>query len=293
MRGRPVWVSMLAVGVLATLAPLVVDGTGGATADAAVRTTLIIKESEKVASESLKTAVAECPDGTRVLGGGGKLLGGDHKVTMATMSPFHTDAGDGFSVAAVERPGGHSGSWRVFAHAICSRPLDGMEIVTAFNFRPPNISGAKRADAQCPPGKIAVGTGGAVGGADRGAYIKMIWPVKDPNLTIVRVIGQRGTTDVPEDFAVFAWAVCSLERPAGYHHREPTFVYDGGHGGETVGCDRGRAIATGVNLDTRATHGTVFLEEMYTETFAGTARGHQVAGDDRNWEAAISVTCVD
>ena len=105
-----------------------------------------------------KKARALCPVGTRVIGGGGRVNGGQH-VIITQQQPVHGTQ-DAFVVRAIEDQIGTTQSWAVQAFAICSVPLPGLEIITATG--PAGSSGFQGQNADCSPGKNVLGVGGRI-----------------------------------------------------------------------------------------------------------------------------------
>jgi hypothetical protein len=110
-----------------------------------------------------KTARAQCPAGTRVIGGGGRVNGGQH-VLITRQQPVQGAAGslDTFVVSAVEDQVGTSQFWAVQAFAMCSVPLPGLEIVSAKGAL--GSSAFQVQGVSCPAGKSALGVGGRING---------------------------------------------------------------------------------------------------------------------------------
>ncbi len=105
-----------------------------------------------------KTARARCPAGTRVIGGGGRVNGGQH-VVITRQQPVQ-GAPDTFVVSAVEDQVGTPQLWAVQAFAVCSVPLPGLEVVTVTGAA--GSSGFQGQNANCSAGKFALGVGGRI-----------------------------------------------------------------------------------------------------------------------------------
>jgi hypothetical protein len=109
-----------------------------------------------------KTAKAQCPTGTRVIGGGGRVNGAQH-VVMTRQSPFHVpNVNDTFVVSAQEDQVGTAQFWAVQAFAICSVPLPGLEIIKVTSAA--GSDGFQGQNADCSPGKNVLGVGGRING---------------------------------------------------------------------------------------------------------------------------------
>lgn len=212
-------------------------------------------------SDAVKTAVARCPAGTRVYGGGATVFNDQSRVVLATMLPFHGGSGDGYSVAATERPGGHSGSWYVRAFATCGAQLSGMELIVA--------SGFDGAVAACTGSKVVVGTGGALGDTDKGISFSEVFVPSDHRRVVVN--GHRFTSSAPQQFPAFAAAVCA-PAPDGYVVRNRTIT---GYGVLTnvVTCDE-VALGAGMSVQTSSSPNS-FVDMMDTHNNIVRDRVHQ------------------
>jgi hypothetical protein len=164
----------LSLGVVALLAITVgLAGTGLEPAQAAPpRVTGIVPATPGFSafnSQSPKTATAECPAGTDILGGGYSISTGvpavSNRVTVTQLEPF--EAGtfpDGYRVSAAETLSvnglGVSGSWGVVAIGICAESVPGHHIVgenTDVSSDP-----VQTKDAECLPGERVLGTGARI-----------------------------------------------------------------------------------------------------------------------------------
>jgi hypothetical protein len=236
-------------------------------------------------SSSPKYLTVWCPGGMRVLGGGGRLYDDDHKVSLVTMIPVHTATGDGYTVTAIERPGGHSGAWSVRAHAICANPLNGMEIVVAG----PTSRYSHVAEAVCPAGKVVVGTGAGIGAAELGTSLQTLYPIPNRNSVIASGVDPYG--NAPPDFAVIAVAVCA-ERPAGYRfHTDSATTTSDNELRVSVSCVNGQtALGTGYSLSDYNNSGHVV--DLYTHWIFAAARAYW-SEQRRTWGLTVWVICAD
>ena len=148
---------MMAVVVGAALTALVV-GAGSASASTVPRPVIRSALTQFDSNPGAKTARAQCPAGTRVIGGGGRVNGGQH-VVITRQQPIHSTL-DSFVVSAIEDQVGTAQSWAVQAFAICSVPLPGLEIVSATGAA--GSSGFQGKNADCSPGKNVLGVGGRI-----------------------------------------------------------------------------------------------------------------------------------
>jgi hypothetical protein len=113
-----------------------------------------------------KVAKAYCPEGKRVLGGGGLIYdGGRNQVRLTALEPIHyLDPGevDWFEVYAQAPYLADSFSWKLAAYAVCadSSALSRYEIVRHWN--EPSSYSFQTAAARCPSGTVAYGSGASV-----------------------------------------------------------------------------------------------------------------------------------
>ena len=154
---RPRMALMMAVVVGAALTALVV-GAGSASASTVPRPVIKDAITQFDSKQVAKTAKAICPAGTRVIGGGGRVNGGQH-VVITRQQPVHSSL-DTFVVSAIEDQVGTAQFWAVQAFAICSVPLPGLEIVSATGAA--GSSGFQGKNADCSPGKNVLGVGGRI-----------------------------------------------------------------------------------------------------------------------------------
>jgi hypothetical protein len=156
--------SMLGLAALAAIG-LVLVTAGPA---AAVGDPQLVTQGSFPLPDPTPNATAQCPDGTRVVGGGGRVFDGEQKQGRLTaLDPSFTS----FRVEA-ESPDETEdiGNWRVFAYAICADrdALEDYQIVSRSRF---DASTFKDTAARCPSGTVAYGAGARVvipgtGGAD-------------------------------------------------------------------------------------------------------------------------------
>jgi hypothetical protein len=238
-------------------------------------------------SEPIRTATANCPAGNRVFGGGAEIINGGGGVTLATMLPFHGANGDGYSVAATERPGAYLENWSVKAYAICGPEIPGMEIVTAITTGP-----QKSIAAECPDDKVVVGTGAAVGNTREGAVLAEVTPgFFSSTGYFVYVNAIAHAFGPPANFAVLAAAVCAFE-PAGYEINEDTDVVDGDVSpiNASMTCNGRIALAAGAGFSSDK----AFMTSMYTNLFVVRSQARKAKeAASRIWAHTVTAVCVD
>lgn len=161
-----------------------------------------------------KTARATCPDGKRVISGGGiaQASAADQtKVQLTQLQPVHPTSGpDFFEVSANEVSPGITSNWTLLMFAICADPISGLHIVSA-----PSFNRAQSMQALCPVGEVTLGGGGRIDTSLGHIGISMASPTDFD--------GSRFQLDVSiDDFVAFngdwtltAYAVCA-PRPPGF-----------------------------------------------------------------------------
>jgi hypothetical protein len=122
-----------------------------------------------VSADRAKAAIATCPAGTRIYGGGGKINrpglveGQNGDLMLDSLRPASANGRDGFVATAKQRPvedkAGSSLGWSVEAFAVCGRELPGYERVVASDG---DVDRRVTATAVCPNGKRVIGVGGTV-----------------------------------------------------------------------------------------------------------------------------------
>lgn len=128
-------------------------------------------------SAKAKSGKAQCPHGTRVISGGASIEGGTAgqppnataQVLLTRLEPV--PSGRYFAAAAHEDGNGFGGFWRLRIFAVCGKPPG---LVYA---RQQGAPGSPVMDAQavnCPPGKVALGTGGRIDGGDGKVFLSEV-----------------------------------------------------------------------------------------------------------------------
>ena len=158
------WGATAATALVVAGVPLAIQVFGqGAASTSTVPSAQVTSALTAFDSTPAKSAVAQCPAGKRVIGGGGRVNGAQH-VVITRQEPVHVAAGDSFAVDAREDEVGFGGSWAVQAFAICSAPVAGLQIVSATSASSSNAFTSL--SASCPGGKFALGGGGRINGGN-------------------------------------------------------------------------------------------------------------------------------
>ena len=166
----------------------------------------------------VKTADARCPANTEVYGGGARIVGGDQSVTFLRLEPYKAGAVSGYYAVAFETAplggGDYVGSWLLQVFARCGSGLSGVQHVSQFATMSDRSPSQYQITAQCPEGKVVIGTGFAT------SYISVpvhwIRPIN--NFTAVQAVIQEdllNSTFATDPVTVGAFAVCA-STPAGW-----------------------------------------------------------------------------
>jgi hypothetical protein len=125
----------------------------------------VVSAASATNSIARKSAIAYCPTGTRVFGGGGDIVAGGNSVALTGLKPtsllINGQHVDSFTATAEEGQVNYVPNWTVYAYAICGPNLANLSIQW---FRV--TSGAAdhlQTGANCPSGTAPVGLGAEVG----------------------------------------------------------------------------------------------------------------------------------
>ncbi|MFS8095719.1 hypothetical protein LFM09_01145 [Lentzea alba] len=175
----------------------------------AVTTVKVDGKESALDSTAVKDSVANCPAGMVALGGGFTTAVGSGQNGSVVIDEMIIR--DHFVlVTAREDANGTSGPWSVKAFAVCSNPLPGYEIKLG---RSANIGSEfeKPAVATCSPGKVVVGGGFGVTGAQGEVLVDELLP--GTNQVFTKAFeGKAGTS---KNWFLDAYAVCAFQ-PVGW-----------------------------------------------------------------------------
>jgi hypothetical protein len=163
-------------------------------------------------SKPSKTDHADCPVGTRVLGGGGwafPTTADIDKVGLTELRPVHPASGrDSYVVTAQEITPNITTNWSVQAYAICASPVSGLNIVSS-------VSNAfDEGGVVCPAGQKVLGSGGRVDNPANHVKLQMETPLSSG--VEVAVAATDSSLGVPTgEWTVTSFAVCA-PAPPGY-----------------------------------------------------------------------------
>lgn len=216
----------LAGGIVGAL--LVTGGPGVAgPAPAGAQTATTVRGLEKVSSpvetnsSSFKSAVAKCPSGKSVVGGGGwaHTLGNaeQERLTLTELRPSADVDGfgtDGYVASATETSPGVGGDWWMQAYALCADPssLPGWNINPSYS--PYSSSSMKAEEVGCDnSGQRVIGTGAriAYGSGQVGLQVARVSGPGD----ITRAQAHEDVSGYAGSWYLAAYAIC-VDTPSGY-----------------------------------------------------------------------------
>jgi hypothetical protein len=173
-------------------------------------------------SNGTKFARAICPSGTRVLGGGARIVNGEGSVMLRIAKPFRSRTGvEGYLAQADELETGYGGSWSISSTAVCGNALPGLELVESAEQTGSATNPLMAATVECPSGKAVLGMGGTVvDGSNQKVNGRVSLTAVAPGAitngraTSVTAFGRQDNRgDYSLSFTVKATAVCASEVP--------------------------------------------------------------------------------
>ena len=183
-------------------------------------------------STASKEALAQCPEGTRVLGGGGTINGGGTNVHFTRLQPFGNT--NQFAAGAMEH-GFYTPQWSVTAYAICGAQPAGLAYVS-FSVGGPEAH--KDATVDCPAGSTALSYGARVLGSTGHVFIDAFGPKAGLN-------GAKASATEDEhgdaDWTFWVFAVCANPVP-GWEVVWANAPFDSTADVVTVSCPTGKRV---------------------------------------------------
>jgi hypothetical protein len=180
-----------------------------APAMAALSGATVVSEQSDFTSDGPKSAIAVCPPGKRVTGGGGRVDGVPGHVVVTRMRPVHlgddVNFEDSFQISASEDETGTNDQWAVTAIAICADPIDGIEIVSSSEQGGDTV--LEFAQATCPLGKTAIGSGGRISSTSGEVHLVQTG-APNPSSTRTVVQGLEDTSGFAGNWTLTAYAIC-------------------------------------------------------------------------------------
>jgi hypothetical protein len=244
-------------------------------------------------SEDFKWALATCPSGTHVLGGGGDISGGSNGVHLSSLLPSALGfPADSFYVTAMEDHAGYGGSWNLTAWAICASGIIGWEVVTADAAAAPG-STFTSVTAVCPAGKKVIGAGGYISGGSRYIFDSMD-PASDLSSVYVEVAGDETTPVDGAGWGAHASAVC-INPVVGQRLVSATTGISTSNKTKSVSCPSGTKVhGTGGGLT--GALGQAHIDRLAPNGTGSTAgvdidARQDLTGASSSWQAYVYAIC--
>jgi hypothetical protein len=160
-------------------------------------------------SVSPKTAIAVCPAGKQVVGGGGFVSSASppdaQKVLLTRLEPVHSGNLDSYVVTGEEVAPGIGSAWRLEAYALCAPAPPGYQIVSASTT--PSSTSVQQAVASCPGSTKTLGTGAQIN--NPGGQVTLQTNRSDDPLGIVRAVAKEDANGYSASWNVISYAVCA------------------------------------------------------------------------------------
>ena len=163
----------------------------------------VVSAASALTSSSQRSISVDCPAGKQVVGGGGRVGGGQGDVLLTEVEP---DAElTRIRARAFEKNGGFSGNWQVYAYAVCATPPEGLELVSVLEWAESDTS--LTVTATCPAEKYLLGAGGKINIGSGNVVLDDLRP--NSSLTSVAVTGLEDADGTVESWGVTAHAICA------------------------------------------------------------------------------------
>lgn len=237
-------------------------------------------------SSPVKEALAQCPAGTRVLGGGGFIAGGGGNVHLFRLQALGSS--DRFAAAAAET-GVYAGNWRVTSYAICGQQPAGLVYVS--NQTVSDSDGHKSTSIDCPAGRTAISYGARVSGDNGNVVIRSMGPT--PGLS-----GTQSSADEVEggfagNWSLWAHAVCANPLPGQQVVWADAVPADSNNDTIAVNCPAGKR-AHGVGSVIVPSFGEVFHQGIVPNAALTAVTAWAVEdtnGAAHNWWTRVYAVC--
>jgi hypothetical protein len=256
----------------------------------------VVQASSPDGSPEVQSAMAMCPSGRRVLGGGARISGGHGYVILRGMWPGTYFGRDVYHAVGIEQAGGYGGSWRITAYAICGLPPDGYHVVQLSSDTATWFDNDTRF-AYAPCSGQVIGTGFRLS-RDEGRATPSAFFMPGPNSVYALAVADSPDTD--DEFAISAYAICANPHPSWekvwwYGSMEPTSVRYA-----SVTCPVGKTVhAVGFTAgegDAVLDDGRVHIDAVYptgigAETTVA-VHAQSVAPPTASWRLGAFAVCI-
>ncbi|HCT81420.1 MAG TPA: hypothetical protein DGT23_33585 [Micromonosporaceae bacterium] len=237
-------------------------------------------------SAPVKEALAQCPAGTRVLGGGGFIAGGGGNVHLIRLQALGSS--DRFAAAAAET-GVYAGNWRVTSYAVCGQQPAGL---TYLSFQTASDSdGHKLASIDCPAGMLAISHGARVTGDGGNVVIRSLGTMPGFDGTM------SGADEVEGGYAgnwsLFAYVVCANPLPGQQTVWADTLPADSENDTIAVNCPAGKRVH-GTGSVISSSFGEVFYQGIVPNAALTGVTAWAVEdtnGAAQNWWTRVFAVC--
>lgn len=173
-------------------------------------------------SASVQTAVAVCPEGKVVVGGGGGILDQNNtrRLALTQLEPsdwISTDDGHrvGYLATAAETGAGVTSFWQVQAWALCANPIPGRAIYQMSTLR--SSQAVQATKIACPTGQVVLGSGARVSNPIGPTGQQVSLQIARPSQTgdIARAQAHEDPDGYSGSWSITASAICA-PKPLGY-----------------------------------------------------------------------------
>jgi hypothetical protein len=239
-------------------------------------------------STTSKEAAAACPTGTRILGGGGFIEGGDRRVSFHRLQA--SGSLDTFFAAAIEA-GNYLNNWSVHAYALCANQPAGLEY-RSFNSTS-NSNSFRSVTATCSGTKKVISAGARITNGDGQVFLDDMAP--NGTLTSVTATAYEDQSGYAGNWSLSAFAVCANPLP-GLEFRTATATpNDSNDNVIGVACPGVKKVH-GLGAKMNGAVGQAFHAGIYPS--AGLSQGVAISLEDQdgyanNWNNSIFVICAN
>jgi hypothetical protein len=239
-------------------------------------------------SAPTKEAAAVCPTGTRVIGGGGFIEGGDRRVQFTRLQA--SGSFDSFYAGAIE-VGSYLEDWSVHAYAICADQPAGLEY-RSFNTGS-NSDSVKTATATCTGSKKVISAGARIINGDGQVMLDDMAP--NGALTSVTATAYEDDTTYSGNWSLYAYAVCANPLPGLELRTASDVPSDSDDNLAFIGCPGAKKVH-GLGATMTGALGQAFHAGIYPA--ADLTSGVAISLEDQNgyannWYNSIFVICAN
>jgi hypothetical protein len=237
-------------------------------------------------STASKEASAACPAGTRILGGGGFIEGGDRRVSFHRLQS--SGSLDTFFAGATEA-GNFTENWSVHAYALCANQPAGLEYQSFSSTS--NSEEFRSVTATCSAGKKVISAGARISNGDGQVFLDDMAP--NGLLTSVTATAYEDQSGYAGNWSLSAYAVCANPLP-GHEFRTATAVpNDSNDNVIGVSCPGAKKVH-GLGAKMNGAVGQAFHAGIYPS--ADLTQGVAISLEDQdgyanNWNNSIFVIC--